>query len=191
MERFDIFLIGVGGQGIGLLSEAILRAVDYAGFSAIGVDTHGLAQRGGTVTSHVRIGVKAHNALIKEGTADMVVSLERHEALRGMNTFLKDNGTLIYYDAVWQPLPVRLGREAKVEPEVIAAECKRRNVKEYRIFLDDLDSAKMQNTVLLAKICSNNLVPGIKAEHYKQALTDLMSGKLLEENLKLFDVLNK
>ncbi|MCU0237509.1 MAG: 2-oxoacid:acceptor oxidoreductase family protein, partial [Acidobacteria bacterium] len=50
-ERFDIFVIGVGGQGIGLLSETLVRAADHAGMPVKGVDTHGLAQRGGIVAS--------------------------------------------------------------------------------------------------------------------------------------------
>lgn len=56
MRSFSIFLIGVGGQGIGLLSEIIARAVDYSGQKVLGVDTHGLAQRGGVVSSHIKIG---------------------------------------------------------------------------------------------------------------------------------------
>ena len=46
MQAFNIYLCGVGGQGIGLLSEILLRAADYAGYCAKAVDTHGLAQRG-------------------------------------------------------------------------------------------------------------------------------------------------
>ena len=113
-EKFDIFVIGVGGQGIGLLSEALIRAADHAGKTVRGVDTHGLAQRGGMVASHVRIGAGAHSPLVMAGQAEMVVALERHEALRGMNLYLQDGGTLVYYDAVWQPLDVRLKKQAQV-----------------------------------------------------------------------------
>ena len=109
VEKFNIYLIGVGGQGIGLLSEAIIRACDYAGYPVKGVDTHGLAQRGGTVISHIRIGNGVYTPLIQEGNADLVVALERNEALRGLNTYLKDGGTLIYYNALWQTLATSLG----------------------------------------------------------------------------------
>jgi len=74
--NFNIFIIGVGGQGIGLLSEAIIRAAYYAGNQAKGVDTHGLAQRGGTVTSQIRLGSKAFSPLIPEGKADIALALE-------------------------------------------------------------------------------------------------------------------
>ncbi len=47
MKRFDIYMSGVGGREIGLLSEAVIRAADHAGLSVCGVDTHGLARKGG------------------------------------------------------------------------------------------------------------------------------------------------
>ena len=129
MDRFDIYLIGVGGQGIGLLSEIILRAADHAGHPVKGVDTHGLAQRGGIVRSQVRIGSRANSPLIRQGAADLVVALERHEALRGMNSALRDAGTLLYYNTVWQPLAVRLNQAPAVSEEMIAEECNRRTIR--------------------------------------------------------------
>jgi len=77
-DVFNVYMIGVGGQGIGLLSEILIRSADYAGLNAKGVDTHGLAQRGGTVQSHLRIGDKVHASLIRKGTADLVISLENN-----------------------------------------------------------------------------------------------------------------
>jgi len=60
-------MIGVGGQGIGLLSEVLLRAVDYAGLRVKAVDTHGLAQRGGVVVSNLRMGDNVFSPLIPGG----------------------------------------------------------------------------------------------------------------------------
>ena len=85
MDNFNIYLTGVGGQGIGLLSEILIRAADHAGHRVKGVDTHGLAQRGGIVVSRIRIGDRVHTPLIPAGEADLVIALERHEALRGLN----------------------------------------------------------------------------------------------------------
>jgi indolepyruvate ferredoxin oxidoreductase, beta subunit len=82
MTQFQIYLIGVGGQGIGLLSETILRAIDHAGIPVKSVDTHGLAQRGGTVSSHIRLGEQIYSPLIREGSADFFLALEILEAYR-------------------------------------------------------------------------------------------------------------
>jgi len=187
MKQFSIYMIGVGGQGIGLLSEVLIRAADHAGLNVKGVDTHGLAQRGGIVVSRLKIGPEIHSPLIPQNEADLVISLERHEALRGLNTALKDGGTLVYYNTVWQPLEVRLNRAAEVSEESISEECRKRNIKEFKIFKADLKDARMQNIVVMANIDKLHLIPGIQTEHYRQAMEDLLSGPVLENNLKLFD----
>ncbi|MDY0060378.1 MAG: 2-oxoacid:acceptor oxidoreductase family protein [Myxococcota bacterium] len=187
MERFDVFLIGVGGQGIGLLSEALLRAADAAGLTVRGVDTHGLAQRGGVVSSHLRLGEAAHSPLVSPGEAHLVVALERHEALRGLTEWAAPGGTLVYYDAVWQPLGVRLGQVAAVEGEAVQAECARRGVRGVRVCVADLPDSRMQNVAVLAAIARQALLPGVGRDHYRQALGDLLGGAALAANLALFD----
>ena len=187
MDAFNIYLTGVGGQGIGLLSEIILRAGDHAGLPVKGVDTHGLAQRGGIVQSQIRLGRDVYSPLIMEGQADLVVALERHEALRAMNLMLKDGAALIYYNTVWQPLDVRLGRSGEVGEEVIAGEGKLRNITVFKVFEPQLPDARMQNIAILAVIVKNNLVPGVGPENYRSAMEDLMAGSMLERNMALFE----
>lgn len=189
MEEFNIYLIGVGGQGIGLLSEIFLRAADHAGHPVKGVDTHGLAQRGGIVKSQVRIGATANSPLIMRGAADLLVALERHEALRGMNTALRDGGTLLYYNTVWQPLAVRLGQAEEVSEGTIRDVCERRHIREVAVFQNDLTDARLQNIVLLAHIDKLELIPNISTSHYRSAMADLMDGRMLEKNCALFEAL--
>ncbi len=154
---------------------------------AKGVDTHGLAQRGGIVVSHLRIGDQAHSPLIREGQADLVVALERHEALRALNTFLKDGGTLIYYNTVWQPLEVRLNQAKEISAALVSEACQRRHIREIRVFQADLADVRMQNIVLLAHINQYHLLPGVSTNHYTQALEDLLAGSLLTINKQLFE----
>ncbi|MEW6672100.1 MAG: 2-oxoacid:acceptor oxidoreductase family protein [Thermodesulfobacteriota bacterium] len=187
MKPFNIYLTGVGGQGIGLLSEILLRAGDHAGLIVKGVDTHGLAQRGGIVVSRLRFGQGAYSPLIAAGEADLVVALERHEALRGVNTALKDGGTLIYYDTVWQPLEVRLKKAPPVDGQTIALTCRKRRIREIRVYKPDLKDAQMQNIVVLAHIGRHELIPAVSRDHYKAAMDDLMSGAMLSKNLALFE----
>ncbi|MGM0639822.1 MAG: 2-oxoacid:acceptor oxidoreductase family protein [Thermotogota bacterium] len=185
-DIFNIYMIGVGGQGIGLLSEILIRAADYAGLKAKGVDTHGLAQRGGTVESHLRVGKNVHASLIRKGTADLVISLEKTEAMRGMNTFSKNDSNLIYYDTSWQTLFVRLGDDKETTHKEIEKEAKRRKIKLYKVFDDELKEARMQNIVILKNISENNLIPGIDKEHYLKAMEDLMGGSKLDLNKEIF-----
>jgi indolepyruvate ferredoxin oxidoreductase beta subunit len=187
MKAFNIYLAGVGGQGIGLLSEILLRASDHAGLNVKGVDTHGLAQRGGVVVSQLRLGSRVYSPLIFQNEADLVVALEYHEALRGTNTALKDGGTLIYYKTAWQPLEVRLNLAQPVSGALITKECQKRNIREISVFKADLKDARMQNIVLLANIDKYSLIPGVKKEHYIRAMDDLLQGRLLETNIELFE----
>lgn len=187
MKAFNIYLTGVGGQGIGLLSEILLRAADHAGFPVKGVDTHGLAQRGGIVVSQIRIGSDVHSPLIRRGDADLVVALERHEAFRGITAFLKDGGAVIYYDAVWQPLPVRLNQASEVDNDAILAHCSERKIQVFRVLKPGLTDARMQNMAVLAGIHRNHLIPGIAFGHYQSAMSDLMEGDMLEKNMVLMN----
>ena len=187
MSQFNIYLTGVGGQGIGLLSEILLRAADHAGLDVKGVDTHGLAQRGGVVVSQLRLGEGVFTPLIPQGQADLVVSLERYEALRGINTALRDGGALVFYDTVWQPLEVRLGQVESLSETVLQQEIKRRAIRAVRVFDPDLSDARMQNIVVLAAIDRGKLIPGVTTAHYRGAMADLMAGTMLDRNLALFE----
>ena len=189
MKAFNIYLCGVGGQGIGLLSEILLRAVDYAGFQAKAVDTHGLAQRGGVVISHLRFGSAVYAPMVPSGKGDLVVALERHEALRGAETALRKGGTLIYYNTVLQPLGVRLGRDNEVSEQYIQDYCTAANIKVVKVERDNLSDPKMQNIVVLAQINRLGLLPEVAEKHYVQAMTDLMTGSMLDANLQLFRTL--
>lgn len=186
MKAFNIYLTGVGGQGIGLISETILRAADHAGFAVKSVDTHGLAQRGGIVVSQIRIGDHVFSPLVPAGQADLAISLERHEGLRAAGTMLKTNASLIYYNTVWQPLSVRLNGKPEVSDEEITVFCRQRNIKAISVFQADLPDIRMQNMVILGEICRRRLIPGIEADHYQKAMADLMAGKMLESNMAVF-----
>ena len=187
MTPFNIYLSGVGGQGIGLLSETILRAADYAGHRVKGVDTHGLAQRGGIVVSQIRLGKDVHTPLVPRHQADLLISLERHEALRSLTEFAKDGATLIYYNTVWQPLDVRLGTAQEVSAKDLEELCRQMGVKRIEVFHPDLEDVRMQNMALLARIDKEGLVPDVKSDHYRQAMEDLMAGSMLKKNMALYE----
>lgn len=183
---FNIYITGVGGQGIGLLSEAIIRAADYAGLTVRGVDTHGLAQRGGIVVSFVRTG-NVNSPMFMKGEADLAVSLERNEALRALRDYSKNKSSVIYYNTSWQPLYVRTGKNREVTCENIENYAKLKNIRVYNIFYDKLKDIRMQNIAVLAAIYKNKLIPDIKYDNYINALNDLLDEKKFVLNRELFD----
>ena len=186
-DRFDIFIAGVGGQGIGLLSEALIRAIDAAGFLVKGCDTHGLAQRGGSVSSHVRIGSRAHSPLVAEGSADLVVAMEIHEAVSAGRAYLKEGGVILWLDTSWQPLQVRLGAEKPAQTADVEEAAALRRGRAIRVGSEAVPDSRMQNVAVLAEICRRGLVPGLRLEHARAALEDLMEGPALEANLALLE----
>lgn len=186
-KQINIHLCGVGGQGIGLLSETLLRAYDHAGLEVQAVDTHGLAQRGGIVRSNLRVGRGVYSPLIEKGRADIVMALERTEALRAAMDYARSGGVLIYYDAYWQALPVRLGDHRDVEPQDLERYARTKELQVVRVFRDDLPDIRMQNMALLADALSRGLLPYLRKTHVKAALDDLLPKKILAANRKLFD----
>lgn len=90
----DILVCGVGGQGTVLASKLIASAAMNLGNAAHSAETIGMAQRGGSVTSHIRIGENACSPLIPFGSADMLLAFEPSEAVRNL-AYLKKKGTVI------------------------------------------------------------------------------------------------
>jgi indolepyruvate ferredoxin oxidoreductase beta subunit len=186
MKTFNIYITGVGGQGIGLLSQTLLRAIDYAGVKAIAVDTHGLAQRGGVVVSRIRCGEAVHSPLMMKKSADLVLGMEIHEAMRGLVTAGKEGGTLVFLDVSWQPLPVRLGQDQEISFEDILDACQTTGVIPIKVDIGHLKDSRMQNMALLGAIAGRKLIPYTEPHHFFNALDDLLAGRVLEENKRLF-----
>jgi indolepyruvate ferredoxin oxidoreductase beta subunit len=110
----NILMAGVGGQGIILASDVLADSLMAAGMDVKKSEVHGMAQRGGSVTSHVRFGKKVHSPLIEKGTADILYCLEMLEALRAVD-FLHKDSVIILNDYRLNPPSVSLGAESYPE----------------------------------------------------------------------------
>jgi indolepyruvate ferredoxin oxidoreductase beta subunit len=108
METKGILLAGVGGQGILRASDILCRVFMAAGFDVKKSEVHGMAQRGGCVTSHVRYGEKVHSPLAKKNDIDVLVSFERMDTLRYLD-YVKESGTVIINTEEIYPPAVNLG----------------------------------------------------------------------------------
>lgn len=112
----SILCSGVGGQGVILASDIMAQVFLEAGYDVKKSDIHGMAQRGGSVVSHVRFGKKVYSPLTKQGDADILLSFEVLEGLRYLN-FMKVSGKVIINDLQINPPSVNLG-EATYPAEV-------------------------------------------------------------------------
>lgn len=99
----DILVCGVGGQGTVLASKLIASAAMDLGHTVHSAETIGMAQRGGCVTSHIRIGAKACSPLIPHGSADLILAFEPAEAVRNL-AYLKKGGIVIVNNVPVKPV---------------------------------------------------------------------------------------
>ena len=186
MATTNIYLCGVGGQGIGLLAEVLAQAACSSGLPVRGCDTHGLAQRHGTVASHLRIGKEALTPRVTPGRADLVVSLERLEALRAAEGMLKRGGQLVYYDTAYQPISIRTGQAAYPGAEDVAAAVAERGGILARVVLADLPDPRMQNVALIGRLAARGAIPGVAPEALVDALRAALPPKMQAANLEVY-----
>lgn len=108
-QTYTILLCGVGGQGTITAADLLARVAARAGKRCKVSEIHGMAQRGGAVTTVVRFGDEVSTMVCDEGCADNIVSFEITEALRNL-AFLKEDGNLVVNDEEIKPLPVLTGK---------------------------------------------------------------------------------
>ena len=94
LKPIDVLMVGVGGQGTILASRILAQAAQEAGYDVKMSEIHGMAQRGGSVTTQIRLGERVYSPLIVRGGADILLAFEKLEALRFL-PYLKKDGTLI------------------------------------------------------------------------------------------------
>lgn len=121
----DILICGVGGQGTVLASKIIAAAASKEGNPIHSAETIGMAQRGGSVTSHVRIGADAYSPLIPYGSADILMAFEPAEAVRNLK-YLKNDGVAIVNTCATKPVTESLkdtGYDGREMTEYINKRC--------------------------------------------------------------------
>lgn len=149
----SILIVGVGGQGTLLTSRVLGRLALDAGCDVKMSEVHGMAQRGGSVVTHVRYGEKIYSPLIEPGGADVLLSFEKMEALRWAH-YLKPGGVMVVNGQEIDPMPVITGAEKY--PQDIWERLENRNAE--IIPVEGLDAAmalgniRVMNTVLLGAL---------------------------------------
>ena len=107
-RMLNVLLAGIGGQGVLTASQLLAEAAVHAGHDVKKSEVHGMAQRGGVVTSHVRIGQKVYSPIISRGEADLLIAFEEAEALRWRSE-VRAGGTLVVNCLRVVPPVVNLG----------------------------------------------------------------------------------
>ncbi len=149
----NILVAGVGGQGVILASDIMSEVFMEAGYDVKKSEVHGMAMRGGIVTSHFRFGKKVYSPLIKEGEVDILFSFEQLEGLRWIN-HLRPNGKILMNDHKINPPAVNLGEMEypKAIPERIKSKFKEFYLVQGTEIASQLGDIRAANVVLLGAI---------------------------------------
>ena len=182
----SILLAGVGGQGILRASDILCLAFMAAGLDVKKSEVHGMAQRGGCVTSHVRYGSKVYSPIAKKGDVDILVSFEKMETLRYLD-YLKADGTVIINEEEIYPPSVNLGDAAYPGNvvEITSQYFKKVKVVNALELARKAGNVRAVNTALLG-VLSNDLT--LTADIWDRVLKDSFPPKALKANLQAFNL---
>lgn len=178
----SILFIGVGGQGTILASKILSEGLLRHGYDVKMSEVHGMAQRGGSVTTQVRFGEKVYSPLIEKGKADVIVAFEKSEALRAI-PYLKENGNLVVNDYEIHPVPVLIGEEKYPESvnENLKASVPNTLIINAAEIAKDLGNIKAQNVVLLGALLK---ALNLQEINWEDVVASLVPEKAIELNKK-------
>jgi indolepyruvate ferredoxin oxidoreductase beta subunit len=181
---YNVLIVGVGGQGIILVSDVLARVAARYGYDVKKNEIHGMAQRGGSVSSHVRFGKNVSSPIIKQGEADVLISFEQMETIRYF-PLLSEDGSVIVNDQRILPPAVFTGKQEY--PEGIVGKIKERVPKTVVVdgikLANEIGNPRVLNVVFLGAL-SNYL--DIPEETYVEVLKEYLKPKLVDINLKAF-----
>ena len=185
-ETTNILIVGVGGQGIILASEVLASTALAAGLDVKQSEVHGMAQRGGSVSSHVRFGEQVASPTIERGKADVLLSFELMESLRWVDA-LKSDGTVIVNTQQIDPMPVASGKAEY--PDDVLTKLESRCAALYPVDGRDLAGIaghiKSVNIVLLGVL--STLLP-FEDSAWEIAIKNRVPAKTIDINKKAFQL---
>lgn len=178
----DIMICGVGGQGTVLASKIIAASAMDEGYTAHSAETIGMAQRGGPVTSHVRIGEDAFSPLIPVGGADLLIAFEPSEAVRNLK-YLKKDGFVIVNAVPVKPTSLSGGADydGKAETDFLRSKCRCLVVDSDELCAPFGSSRFFNVAVLGAALGTGEL--GLQVETIRQTIIKIVPERFQEKNL--------
>ena len=183
----NIILCGVGGQGTILASRLIATAAMDRNIPIKTAETIGMAQRGGSVFSHLRLGEGANSPLIGKGEVDLIIGFEPGETVRQL-PFLKKGGAVVVSSRPVMPVSAMIGQSsynAEAMVDYLKANVEHLTLVDADKAAQELGSAKVLNVVLLgAAIRSGEL--GLSEEDVEKAIKEKVPARFLELNKKAF-----
>lgn len=184
----NVLLCGVGGQGTVLASKLIAQAAMMKNIPVMSAETIGMAQKGGSVVSYIRLGDKLYTPMIPKGGADIIVAFEPAEAVR-MLPYLKTGGSVIVNSCPTKPVTAVLadsGYDGTEMIEYLKGKVEKLTVIDCNEAANQIGSAKVINMILLGAALNTGELPMSK-EDIKQIIATRVKPQFLELNNKALD----
>jgi indolepyruvate ferredoxin oxidoreductase beta subunit len=187
MKTVNVSLVGVGGQGIILTADILAKTAALAGLQVKKSEIHGMAQRGGSVSSQVRFGDSVASPIIQDGASDILVSFDKLEAVRNAHLMAK-GGVAIVNDMYLVPVTVSSGQQKDV-PDLddrVRAIPGLKLIDAMKIAAEEVGNSRTMNMVIAGAL---SVFTPFDEELWLKAMTEMLSGpkaKLLEVNKKAF-----
>lgn len=184
----NIVLCGVGGQGTILASKLISAAAMAQGLPVKSAETIGMAQRGGSVFSHIRIGEDTVCPMIAKGTADIILGFEPGETVR-MLPYLRQGGLVVVSKRAVMPVTAALAGSNYNGEEMVKylrSAVDRLMVVDTDKACQELGSAKIVNLLLLGAAAASGEL-GLSVEDIRQAVIDRVPPKFHQLNFNALD----
>lgn len=177
----SILLVGVGGQGTILVSKILTSGLLRAGYDVKMSEIHGMAQRGGSVSTTIRYGEKVYSPVIGRGEADVLVAFEKMEAVRWAE-YLKPKGIAVVNDYEIAPLPVAIGKAEYPQNTIESMKaCFDTRVVRAAELAQQAGNARTMNVVLLGALIH---AFGLDEVDWDSILKENIPEKMLDVNLK-------
>ncbi|MBR6483615.1 MAG: indolepyruvate oxidoreductase subunit beta [Clostridiales bacterium] len=190
----NIVLCGVGGQGTVLASKLVASAAMSKGFEVRSAETIGMAQKGGSVMSHLRVGDDAFSPMIGSGEADLIIGFEPSETVR-MLPFLKKGGAVITSDRPIMPVTAALKGSSYCGSEMTEylrsfSGIGKLVVVDTESAVREIGSPKAMNMVLLGAASRSGLLGDITHEEIIEAMKRKVKPQFVEMNIKALEFVN-
>ena len=191
----DVLLSGIGGQGTVLAAKVLAQAAQDKGWQVRTAETIGMAQRGGSVVSHVRMGDQGEEVLaplLPKGSANLIISFEPSEAARAL-PYLAPQGTVVTATAAVQPVTAALSSVPYRAQDVIDSLERQLAGRATLVAVDDAalceaaGNRKVLNTMLLAKAVGTGCLP-FDLDDLRRAVQACVKPQFAEMNLRAIDI---
>ncbi len=192
-EEFNVLIAGVGGTGVLTIAHILGSSALSAGLQVVQSELHGMSQRGGSVSTHLRMGTHVYGPTFPEGTGDLLVGMEPIETLRNIKS-VSSTGTVIFNNYEIRPLSLSILKKEYPSIDLLIQQMKQFCQNVYSVdattIAKELGASIVANIVLLGAVIAKGSIP-INSETVIEEIKNTVPERFIDLNVKAFQAGNK